>query len=97
LSSTERVRPSSYSFVSQEANSVGYTMTIRISKQKAVRFITDDQALFFPEFGRVLDRSSEVGRRRDQRSQSREFEDVRRNRNEQKKSLEVREGARRIG
>ena len=87
------MRPSSRSFVSQEADTIRYTMTIRTS----VRFTADGQVLFLSELGHVLDVSSEVGRRRDQRSQSRGLEDARRNRMEQKKSLEVRAGVRPTG
>ena len=87
------MRPSSRSFVSQEADSIRYTMTVRIS----VRFTADGQVLFLSELGHVLDVSSEAGRRRDQRSQSRGLEEARRNRIEQKKSLEVRAGVRPTG
>ena len=58
LSPTERLRPSSCSFVSQEPDSICYTRSIRILKRKAVRIIADDQTLFVSELGPVLDVSS---------------------------------------
>ena len=92
LSPRERLRPSSCSFVSQEADPICYTMSIRILKRKAGRFITDDQTLFGSELGPALDLSSKIGYLR---SHSREFEDTQRDGDEQNQSLEVRESARR--
>jgi len=57
----ERVSPSSFSFVSQEADSVCYNMIIIILKRKAVRFIADDQALFVSGLGLVLDATPALG------------------------------------
>ena len=55
----ERVRPSSFSCVSQEADSVRYIMIIL--KRIAVRFIADDQALFVSGLGLVLDATPALG------------------------------------